>query len=127
MQVSPLHVNMHQIPVDDNAEVINPDASGSSNIMRRIKRAMRACDIYMSSARWTFVRLFCAVCAGMGQQQRSKVPLAMAIIIRDDMFVGPRESCTVRLGFEITKLREKLLQLAHRPTVYERAVRAFPV
>ena len=102
----------------DDEEVPLPRDSGSSNIMLRIKQAMRACGIVMSDARWTYVRLYCALCALRGQQHRSKVTFAMCIIIRDEMFLQPHQTCTVRLGYEITKLRQRLAQLDHRPYPY---------
>ena len=85
--------------------------SGSSNIMLRIKRSMRAMGIAMSDARWTYVRIFVAVCALRGQLERSKVAHAMAEIIRDHNHVVPPQACTVRLGYQITKLRQMLMTI----------------
>ena len=40
--------------------VISPAGSGSSNIMKLLRRAMDACGIAITDERWTYMRLFWA-------------------------------------------------------------------
>jgi hypothetical protein len=96
----------------DTEEVIAPGGSGHSNLMLQIRRAMRACGIAVSDARWTFMRLFCAHCALRGQLWRIKVSRAMEVIIRDDRQIQFGEASTFGLRCEITRLRRRLVRLA---------------
>ena len=68
----------------ESEAVISPGGAGSSNIMKQIRRAMDACGIAITDARWTYMRLFCAHCNQRGQLWRPKVARAMAVIVADD-------------------------------------------
>ena len=89
--------------------------------MLRIKRCMRICGIYMSDARWTYVRLFCAMQSFRGGGTRSKVGIALSVIIRDAQMVVPGQAATPRLLLEIQKLRQEIMGLAAdmpQPPIY---------
>ena len=64
--------------------MISPSGSESSNIMKLLRRAMDACGIAITDARWTYMRLFCSYCNLRGQLWRPKVARAMAVIVADD-------------------------------------------
>ena len=104
--------------------VISPAGSGSSNIMKLLRRAMDACGIAITDARWTYMRLFCCYCNLRGQLWRPKVARAMAVIVADDQElrdandVGLPDGASFRLRVEITKLRRRMAMFAASDTTY---------
>ena len=91
---------------------VPPESRECSNVRNRINRSMRECGIVWTVARRAFVRLYCAVCMLKDQNQRTRVAFAMGILIRDHSFLLPHEVHTVRLAFEINKMRNELLTRA---------------
>jgi hypothetical protein len=110
--------------------VISPAGSESSNIMKLLRRAMDACGIAITDARWTYMRLFCSYCNLRGQLWRPKVARAMAVIVADDQElrdandVSLPDTVSFRLRVEITKLRHRMAMFAASDTMYhvDRAV-----
>ena len=108
----------------ESEAVISPGGAGSSNIMKQIRRAMDACGIAITDARWTYMRLFCAHCNQRGQLWRPKVARAMAVIVaddqelRDDNDVSLPDSSSFRIRVEITKLRRRMARFAASDTMY---------
>jgi len=102
--------------MSESDEVPLPQDAGTCNIMLRIQQAMNACGIAYTDARWAYMRLFCCVCALRGKLQRSQVAIAMAVLIRDHMHLSPvhLSSCTPRLSYEMTKLRQSLARCCGR-------------
>ena len=104
--------------------MISPAGSGSSNIMRLLRRAMEACGIAITDARWTYMRLFCCYCNARGQLWRPKVARAMAVIVADDQElrdandVGLPDGASFRLRVEITKLRRRMATFTASDTAY---------
>ena len=104
--------------------VISPAGSGSSNIMKLLRRAMDACGIAITDARWTYMRLFSSYCNLRGQLWRPKVARAMAVIVaddqelRDDNDVSLPDSSSFRIRVEITKLRRRMATFAASDTMY---------
>jgi len=104
--------------------VISPNGSGSSNIMKLLRRAMDACGIAITDARWTYMRLFCSYCNLRGQLWRPKVARAMAVIVADDQElrdandVSLPDSSSFRIRVEITKLRRRMAMFAAQDTTY---------
>ena len=104
--------------------MISPGGSGSSNIMRLLRRAMEACGIAITDARWTYMRLFCCYCNARGQLWRPKVARAMAVIVADDQElrdandVGLPDGASFRLRVEITKLRRRMATFTASDTAY---------
>ena len=104
--------------------MISPAGSGSSNIMKLLRRAMDACGIAITDARWTYMRLFCSYCNLRGQLWRPKVARAMAVIVADDQElrdandVSLPDTVSFRLRVEITKLRRRMAMFAASDTMY---------
>ena len=108
----------------ESEAVISPGGSGSSNIMKQLRRAMDACGIAITDARWTYMRLFCCYCNLRGQLWRPKVARAMAVIVADDQElrdandVSLPDSSSFRIRVEITKLRRRMATFAASDTMY---------
>ena len=92
--------------------------------MRLLRRAMEACGIAITDARWTYMRLFCCYCNARGQLWRPKVARAMAVIVADDQElrdandVGLPDGASFRLRVEITKLRRRMATFTASDTAY---------
>ena len=104
--------------------VISPAGSGSSNIMRLLRRAMEACGIAITDARWTYMRLFCCYCNARGQLWRPKVATAMAVIVADDQELRDAnddslpDGSSFRIRVEITRLRRRMAMFAASDLAY---------
>ena len=92
--------------------------------MKQLRRAMDACGIAITDARWTYMRLFCCYCNLRGQLWRPKVARAMAVIVADDQElrdandVSLPDSSSFRIRVEITKLRRRMATFAASDTMY---------
>ncbi len=92
--------------------------------MKLLRRAMDACGIAISDARWTYMRLFCSYCNLRGQLWRPKVARAMAVIVaddqelRDDNDVSEPDGSSFRIRVEITRLRRRMARFAAKDTMF---------
>jgi hypothetical protein len=91
---------------------VPPESRECANVRKGINRCMLQCGIVWTVARRAFALLYCTVCMLKDQNLRTRVAFAMGILIRDHNFLLPHEAHTVRLAFEINKMRTELLSRA---------------
>ncbi len=82
------------------------------NIMLRVRRAMRVCDIVMLPSRVKFLQLYCVVRTMQGDQGHWRKDVArVMVILLDDWEKGGSRVPSGRLAAETFKLERRLARL----------------